>query len=81
MVTAAEQPPADSIVPTDSTPTPPHDSRESDDVASTESNALTGTGHDESAAELKINTTERDLEAGPPSLSPVQSDDDVDGIE
>ena len=79
VVAATEQPlTVASAVPADSTPTPPRDSRESDDVASTESNALTGTRHDEVAAELDINTTERDLEAGPPIPSPVQSDDDVD---
>ena len=81
VVAATEQPlTVASAVPADSTPTPPRDSRESDDVASTESNALTRTRHDDDAVALDINTTERDLEAGPPILSPVQSDDDVDGV-
>ena len=82
VVVATEQPPtAASAVPADSTPTPPHDSREPDNIVSAESNALTDTRQDEDAAPLDINPTERDLEAGPPILSPVQSDDDVDGVE
>ena len=82
VVAATEQPlTAASAVPADSTPIPPHISRESDDAASTESSALTGTRHDEDAAALDINPTDRDLEAGPPIPSPVQSDDDVVGVE
>ena len=82
VVAATKQPlTAASIVPTDSTPTPPRISRESDGIASTESNALTGTRHDEAAVALDINPTERDLEAGPPISSPVESNDDIDGVE
>ena len=82
VVAATEQPlTVASIVPADSTPTPPRNSRESDDVVSAESSAPIGARHDDSAAALDINTTDRDLEAGPPISSPVQSDDDVDGVE
>ena len=82
VVAATEQPlTVASAVPADSTPTPPRDSRESDNIVSAESSATIGARHDEGAGELDINPIDRDLEAGPTMPSPVQSDDDVDGVE